>query len=356
MARVLLSGLSTDRVELNLAVALHEAGVSLRIIAQPESPAGSLCRDHGIPCVLHKFRHRFSRDTVALYRSLLREERVEIIHCLTNRALSTALLAARRMDCPPAIVAYRGTLGHLSRWDLASRLSYLNPRVDGIICVSDAVRRYLKGVGIPESKLHVIWKGHDPSWYAAVPRAILAGLGVPPDATVVCFLGNMRPVKGARYLLDAFDGIAVSERIHLLVIGEICDRRTVRRVGRQPHVHFLGFRPDADSLVGACDIAVMPSVAREGLPKAVLEAMAMGVPPVVTAVGGMPELVEDGRCGLVVPPRNPAALREAVRALAQDAGLRRRLGAAARARIEGPFHFSHTVEKTLALYEQLGRG
>ena len=81
--------------------------------------------------------------------------------------------------------------------------------------------------------------------------------------------------------------------------------------------------------------------------------MALGIPPVVTGVGGLPELVEDGKCGLVVPPRDAEALRDALRALARDAALRRRLGAAARARVEGPFHFRHTAEKTLALYWRL---
>ena len=126
-----------------------------------------------------------------------------------------------------------------------------------------------------------------------------------------------------------------------------------RQIGNHPHVHFLGFRPDAARLAGACDVAVMPSIEREGLPKAILESMALGIPPVVTDVGGLPELVEDGKCGYVVPPRDAEALRDALRALAQNAELRRRFGAAARARIEGPFNFRHTAEKTLALYRRL---
>lgn len=357
MIRVLLSGFSYDRVEFSMVRALHDSGVRLFAIVKPGSPAVALCESLGIPHVVHEFRNRFERAAVHLYRGLLREHEFDIVHCLSNRALSTALLATRGMACPPRIVAYRGTLGHLHWWDPTSRMSYLNPRVDAIICVSDAVRRYLKEeFGLPESRLEVIWKGHDPAWYSPAPRSAFAEFGIPADAVVAGFVGNIRPVKGVDVLLEAFRDIAPSENIHLVLIGEVRDRRIRRQIGRHPHVHFIGYRADAAQLAGACDIAVMPSIEREGLPKAILEAMAQGIPSVVSQVGGMPELVEDGRCGRVVPPRDADALRAAVRNLAQDAPLRLRFGAAARARIEGPFHVCHTVEKTLALYRRLVEG
>ncbi|NLG33942.1 MAG: glycosyltransferase family 4 protein [Lentisphaerae bacterium] len=354
MTRVLLSGLSNDRVELHLACALRQSGVELFAIDNPDSPAIEWCRQCGIPHMDHEFHSRFEHEAIDIYRTLLHDRQFDLIHALTNRALSTALLATRRMAAPPKIVGYRGTLGHLHRWDPASRLSYLNPRVNAIVCVSDAVRRYLRRFDIPDSRLNVIWKGHDPAWYSPAPRAALAELGIPPDAVTVVFTGNMRPVKGADVLLDAVRDIdPAAESLHLLLFGEIRDRHLKKEVGRHPHIHFLGFRPDAAALAGACDIAVMPSIEREGLPKAVLEAMAQGIPPVVTDVGGMPELVEDGISGLVVPPRDAPALRNALLALARDPPLRRRLGAGARARIDGPFHFRHTADKTLALYRRL---
>ena len=353
MIRVLLSGICNDVVELHLVRALRESGIHVLVIDHPASPAVEWCRAEGVPHCEHSFKNRFDRRAVALYRDILRGHEVDIIHCLTNRALSTALLAIRNQSNYSKIVAYRGTAGHLHRWDPASRLSYLSPRVNGIVCVSDAVRRYLKGIGIPDARLEVIWKGHDPIWYSSATRTSFSELGIPPNATVVGFVGNIRPVKGVDYLLRAFDQTDARENIHLVVIGEVRDLRIAKQVGRNPRVHFMGYRSDAARLSGACDIAVMPSVEREGLPKAVIEAMAQGVPPVVTGVGGLPELVEDGKCGLVVPPGDAAALCTAIRKLAQDADLRRRMGIAARVRIEGPFHFRHTVTKTIALYQRL---
>jgi len=351
---VLLSGLSNDTVELNLARALKQAGVDLYVVAAPGSAAVTTCRDAGIPFEEYGFRNRFDRAGIASYRRLLAQHPFRVMHCLTNRALSTALLATRSMEAKPSIVAYRGTMGHLNWFDPASHFSYLNKRVDCIICVSDAVRRYLKTFRIPDSRLEVIWKGHDAAWYQAAPRPALREFGIPDDAVVVNFTGNIRPVKGADYLLKAFAKIEAAKKIHLLVVGEVRDSGIKKWIGRYPHIHFAGFRKDASSIAGACDIAIMPSIEREGLPKAALEAMAQGVPPIVTDVGGMPELVEHEKCGLVIPAKSVDAIVESVVRLAEDSVLRARLGQAARERITGPFNFRHTVEKTLGVYRRLG--
>jgi glycosyltransferase involved in cell wall biosynthesis len=351
--KVLLSGLSSDRVEWAVAEGLAARGVQLTVIATPDSPAVERCRAAGLPCLTQNFRHRFDRRAVYLYRRLHREHRFDLIHTLTNRALSTALSARRRMSPQPPVIAYRGTMGHLHRYDPASWFSYLHPRLDTIVCVSDAVRRYLQTFHLPDDRLNVIWKGHDPSWYSPAPRDALAAFGIPHDATVACFTGNIRPVKGVDILLDAFATIPPHHGLHLLILGDVRDPSIARRIGNLPHVHFAGYRSDAPALAGACDISVMPSIEREGLPKATLEAMAQGVPAVVSNVGGLPELVEHEVSGLVVPPRDPSALRTALLRLAGDAALRARLGAAARERIAGPFHIQHTIDKTYALYQRL---
>ncbi len=350
--KVLLAGLTSDRVECELAVALRSAGVELTVIAAPGSLGDEICVAHGIPCERHAYRHRLDRTAIRLFSRQARDGRFELVHALTNRALSTALWAFRRLPASPAVLAYRGTVGHLSRWDPASRMSYLNPRVNGILCVSDAVRRYLLGLRVPDEKLAVIWKGHDPSWYTAAPRTALHALGVPPDAFSISFSGNVRPVKGLAYLLDAVEALDLVPPVHLLVMGRVGDRGLLRRLGGHPRLHATGFRRDAAALAGACDLACVPSVDREGLPKAALESMAQGVPVLATRVGGVPELVQDGETGILVPPRDAEALADAIRRLAGNTALRRNLGAAARAQVDGAFHFRHTVDKTLAAYDR----
>jgi glycosyltransferase involved in cell wall biosynthesis len=100
-------------------------------------------------------------------------------------------------------------------------------------------------------------------------------------------------------------------------------------------------------------VCVLPTLKREGLPRAVIEGMAYGVTPVVTSAGGSKELVVDGESGLVIEPASAAAISGAVNYLAADPGRNRAMGQAARQRIASHFSVEATVEKTLALYREL---
>ena len=163
-------------------------------------------------------------------------------------------------------------------------------------------------------------------------------LGIADEAVVAIHVANLRPKKAHDVLLDAFDRAASAcPDLHLVAVGLNVDRDGpewfVERVARSQHrerIHLLGRRADAVELMAASDLVVLSSD-HEGLPVVVMEALALGRPVVATAVGGLPEAVGDGRGGLVVPPRDPAALAEAMVELAADADRRHALGAAARA-------------------------
>lgn len=353
---VLMVGVSNDRVDRRLVKGISEAGLGVSVVVGPGSRAEADAEASGIPHTPHTFPNRMHGASIRLLRRMLAARSFDIVHCFTNRALANLLWAIRGQPTGPGIVAYRGTSGHLSRWDPASRLTYLHPRVDRIVCVSNAVRHYLRGLSVPEDTLVVIYKGHDPDWYDA-PAVSLVDAGIPPEVLPVIFVGNMRPVKGVEVLLRAMKTPVVqSVGIHLVLVGEVRDRMVARRLrdpALQGRVTALGYRSDATALMAEAGIVVMPSIAREGLGKAILEGMAQGIPAVVSDVGGMPEVVEHGVSGWVVPPGDPGALAGALARLAADPALRQSLGEAARRRIEGPFHVRHTVEKTLDLYASL---
>lgn len=354
--KVLLIGLSNDRVENHVLTALQEHGVELHLVTEPGSPAAMLCRERGIPFTGHHFGGRIERAGRRLIEDLLQSFDPDILHATTSRGLSNGLLAIRRLKHPVRVVAYRGTCGHLSWFDPAVWMSYLHPRVNHIVCVSDAVRRYLRGRGVPARKLSVIYKGHDPAWYPDRPAPGRATLGIPPDVPIVGFIGNMRPVKGVDVLIKSLHALPSDLPLHLLLVGEVRDKRLEplaadpRIAGR---VHFAGFREDAVALIGLFDISVMSSVSREGLPKALIECMSRRIPCVASDVGGMPELIEDGVSGLIVPPRDPLALAAALARLLQNPALMATVGEGGRRRIEDAFHIRHTVARTLALYETL---
>lgn len=353
--KVLVISEALDLPEVHCLVGLRAAGVDLRVVLDPSTRRYSELIEKGLEVIPLKLRSRVDPWAIWRIRRLLQTEKWDLVHCLrNNRPLSNFLLAAgsyrgRR-------VAYRGTSGHLGWWDPGSRMTYLHPSLDRIICVSEAVRKYLLGLGLPEQRLVTIYKGHDVQWYRGRPSVDLASCGIPVGAFTVCLVANMRPVKGADVLVEALDYLPRDGSIHLLLVGDVRDAR-LRRLATEPRnrglVHLTGFRPDAPALVGASQVFVMPSREREGLPRAVIEAMSQDIPAIVSDVGGMPELVESGRSGWVVPPSEARALAEAILRLKNNPGERQQMGLAARARIEHEFSIHRTIARTLDVYREL---
>ncbi len=354
--KVLVIAEGLDLPEVHWLAGVARAGVELRVLLDPRARQMEALRTSGVAVSPLPLRGRIDPAAIWRIRRVLREERWDGVHCLrNNRPLSNFLLAAGGYR--GWRVAYRGTSGHLGWWDPGSRMTYLHPSLDRIVCVSNGVRNYLLGLGLPAERLVTLYKGHDPAWYRSDgPPADLGEWGIPSGAFTVSLVANMRPVKGADVLVEALDHLPRDGSIHLLLIGEVRDRSLARLAAEprnRPLVHLAGFRRDAPRLVGATDVFVMPSREREGLPRAAIEAMSQGVPAIVSDVGGMPELVESGRSGWVVPPSDPRALAEAIRKMKADPEARRRMGAAARERIEGEFSVGRTIERTLALYRSL---
>jgi glycosyltransferase involved in cell wall biosynthesis len=239
----------------------------------------------------------------------------------------------------------------------------LNPRVDRIVCVAEAVRQHFLslrflGLRVPPSKVVTIYKGHDLAWYRDPPTD-RATLGIPSDAFVIGCVANWRPRKGVEVLIDAFGRLPADIAAHLLLVGEMGNSRLSRIIEAHPcrdRIHVLGARDDAPAVAAACDVAVLPALKREGLPKTVIEAMAYGVPTIVTQVGGSPELVEDNASGVVIPPGDAAALARAILALQRQPEWAQELGRRGRERIAERFSIRATIAQTAALYRELVGG
>ncbi len=202
----------------------------------------------------------------------------------------------------------------------------------------------------------MIYKGHDPAWYRPAQRSKLVELGIPAGAFVVGCVANVRPVKGVEYLVRAWELLPPDLNVHLLLIGEVRDRKVEEMLRTSPQrarLHAIGFRRDAAALQGACDLAAMVSVEREGLPRAILEAQAQSVPALVTRVGGMPEIVTDGENGFVVEPRDPASIAAAIREAFADPAKLAEMGARGRELCAGELGIETTIERTLTMYREL---
>lgn len=349
---------SADRPTIASFVGMHNAGIEITVVCPSDHPNNQTLRDAGVPTVDIRLPGNFDKAGIAALREELVRGRYHIMHTFNNKAVSNGLRACKGL--PVKIVCYRGIVGAVGFLDPMSWMRYLNPRIDRIVCVADAIRRHFLEMRpaflrMPASRPVTIHKGHKLEWYDATP-ADLTAFGIPGGAFVVGCTANYRPRKGIDFLIDACEALPDDVPVHLLLVGHMDAASLSRRIARSPigeRIHRVGFRTDAPALSAACDVFCLPSTKREGLARSVIEAMAYRVPPIVTDSGGSPELVVDGVSGYVVPPRDALAIANAIEKLYRDPALRRRMGDAARTRIATDFRNEETVRKTIALYREL---
>ena len=347
-----------DRPTIESFIGMHQAGIKVTVVCPGDHPNNAFLDAAGVPTIDIPLNRNFDRDGTAQLRDELVRGRYHIIHTFNSRAVTNGLSACKGL--PVKIVCYRGIVGNVSFLDPMSWMRYLNPRIDRIICVCEAIRVYFLAMRpaflrMPPDRPVTIHKGHKLEWYSDDP-ADLAGFGIPDDAFVIACTASYRPRKGVEYLVEAMGLLPDDIPAHLLLIGHMDADRLTRKIERSPartRIHRAGFRTDAPAVTAACDVFCLPSTKREGLARAIIEAMAYSVPPVVTNSGGSPELVVDGESGIVVPIRDPAALAPAFETLYRNPDLRKRMGNAARERIATDFRNEDTVTKTIRLYEEL---
>lgn len=348
-----------DRPETELFIGLKKVGFDVDVMCNPKGRNYQRLVDEGMVAQPMALKSRFDKPGTEAIREQLHRKRYQVIHAYNPRALACGIRASKGMDVK--IVAYRGVIGNVSFLNPESWITFLHPRVDRIVCVADAIKTYLASVRllwlrIPKTKLQRIYKGHDLSWYQDQPKD-LSEFGVPENAFVVCCTGRNVPRKGFDLLVDAVNALPDDMEVHLVLVGDVINNQELRaQVNASVHperIHFAGYRQDAPAIAAASDVFALPSTEREGLPRAVIEAMAYGVTPVVTGVGGMPELVEDGVSGLVVPPKDVSALAGAIEHLYRHRDLLGQMGRAAQERIAANFRTSQTVDQTGELYKTL---
>ena len=354
--RVLVIGTTVDKPEAHILQGLMARGVHVHFMGTPIPEHEAILKASGASITRHNFPHRFDVKGISLIRTIVRNDKIDLVYALSNRGLSCTVLGLINQKIP--IATYRGTVGHLSWFDPSSWLTFLNPKIKKILCVSDAVAQYLREIKLPEERIVTIYKGHDIEWYRSTPPP-RASLGLPDDAFVVGCTAMMRPVKGVDVLIQGVASLLTElPHLHLILIGGIKDPVIEKLVASFPdpsRLHLTGYRNDATTLATLCDVTVMASKTREGFPKSVIEAMSQGVPAIVTNVGGMPELVGHGSAGIVVPPSDVPALADAIRTLYNDRERARELGRLGQRRIVEVFNVSTTVEKMYGVFEGLVR-
>ncbi len=295
--------------------------------------------------------------SVLALRRALRSSEVDLAHLHTARATWLGGLAARLAGVP-AITTRR-----MDRRVKRRSRPVHTLLVQRTVAISPAVVEHLVAAGLGPGRTRTIPSAVDPS--ALCPKrarsAVRAAEGLAPDAPLLLVLAALVRRKGVDVLLEALTRLAAEGlRPALWVAGEGPERGALERrseaLGLAPRVRLLGQRGDVADLLAACDVVVLPS-RREGLGVAALEAAAAGRPVVASRVGGLLEVVEDRRTGLLVPPEDPTALANALHCLLRDDALRARLGRTGAARIGKRFGVDAMTDAYEHLYrEVLGKG
>jgi glycosyltransferase involved in cell wall biosynthesis len=301
---------------------------------------------------------RAEMDLGAAWRlsRLIKRVKPEIVHAHDPHAVAMAALAlsmSTQLVKPPLVASRR--VDFRLRGNALSRWKYR--QVDLFVCASEAIRRLLLEDGVPAARAVTVHEGIDLGRAAAAPPARLhEDLWLPHHAPIVGNVAALVPHKGQRHLVEA--AAIVVRRVpdaRFVIAGEgelrAALERQIREHRLEKHVLLAGFRPDALSVHKAFDVFVMSSVT-EGLGTSLLDAMACARPVVATATGGIPEVVVDGETGILVPPRDPAAMADAIVRLLEDDDLRQRMGNAGLARARRKFSAERMVQQTLRAYQR----
>ena len=313
-------------------------------------------RAMGVPVtILGKRRGIDLRLVWRLWR-WLRNSKPQIVHTHLFTADTWGRLVARLAGVPlvfstvHSVNSWQGRVHRLVDLTLALFTTRL------IACTAQVAEKLHNQDGIDAGRIVTLANGVDLQRFADVtPVDIERELGASGGGPWLAVLGRLEPVKGQAYLLECLallrdQGI----EFRCVLIGDGPERESlvekVTRLQLADRVHLAGFRDEVPAWLAAIDVLVMPS-RWEGLPMALLEAMALGKPVVAHAVGGIPDVLRDGQEGLLVPPHHPQQMMQALARLLGDTALRAQMGANALSRVRS--HYS--AEALARAYEKLYR-
>jgi glycosyltransferase involved in cell wall biosynthesis len=338
-----------------------------------EGSMRDLATRHGVePRVLRELGREVSplndlRATLAMYR-MIRSFRPHIVHTHMAKAGTAGRLAARLARVPIVVHTFHGHTFH-SYWGPVKSAVFLQiertlgAMTDRVIAVGDAQKADIASYGVaPLNKIITIPLGLEiePMLDAEQHRGRLrAELGVSDGRRLVGIVARLVPIKAHEIFLEAAQTIrTAAPGTTFLIIGDGERRAELEALAQQLGIadatRFLGWRDDMREVYADLDVVTLCSN-NEGSPVALIEALAAGRPVVSTRVGGVPNVVQDGESGLLVPPRDPAALAEGVLTLLRDPARAAELGQAGR-RAVFPRHASgRLVQDVERLYLELAR-
>lgn len=297
-------------------------------------------------------------------KAIIIQENIRLIHANSFSAHLYSILAAK--------LTHKPLIWHMHdiitpRWFNKYFIWFAGKMADKIIAVSNAVRDSLINLGVSADKIQTVYNGMNcelPIPSAADGHKIRNKFFIPNDTILITMVGAITPWKGQHILLQAVAKLATSTpSVYYLLVGDILldsDKvyqqnlnNIVKQYQLESQVVFTGFRPDVLKIMAASDIIVHSSVKPDPLPTVILEAMTLKKPVVAARIGGVPEIVESGKTGILYAPGNIEELAAAIQQLINDINLRSTMGDAARNRVERLFNIIQNITNIESIYQQL---
>ncbi len=315
----------------------------------------------GIPNIIFPKQRAFDLLFLSRLVKQIRHMAPDVVHCRNGiPAISYGVVAARIARIP-VVCSIHGRTHYIHRnfktwiWFHIMKLSRL------IIVVTNNIKdEIIRFDGIDPKMVKVIYNGIDTTTAVPEPKAQWRrDFQFTEQDFIIGTVGNLRAIKGHRYLIEAMPAILQKQpTAQLVLIGQGPEEKNLNALAQKlkvtDKVRFLGYRKDARQMIEMFDIFVLPSLS-EGFPNVLLEAMLARVPIVATRVGGVPEIIEDAQSGLLVQPEEADDLARAVIRMTREGGLRTRLTCNAFARAQEHFDITKTLKQYDEAYLLLGR-
>jgi glycosyltransferase involved in cell wall biosynthesis len=339
------------------SVALRERGHNMVIACQPDSQILQEAKAEGLPTVPMRLRKGLDVAGITHCVRAIRAHGIDLVHTHSSPDAWTCGMAARLAGV--RVVRSR----HLSTpvkpgW--TSRLVY-GRLADRVITSGQAIRDHLVAINaLDPARIVSIPAGIDVQRFtpASDSRALRRELGFADADFVIGIVAVLRSWKGHTHLIDAVQRLcAENVPAKLLIVGtgpqEDALQRKVTQLGMDRRVLMLGYRTDVPRLIGAMDCSVLPATRNEATSQALPQALAMKVPVIATAVGGLPEVVIHQQTGLLIPPGDTDALCGALRWMHQHPAEAKQMAERGHAHVHANFTFERMIDRTEAVYQEL---
>lgn len=360
---ILIAGAERHLLALLPALQAHNVHSSLLLLTPLDKPMPdyiAAAAALGIPVVQETIHRHLDPTLFGRVRARLQALAPDVVHTHLLHADLYGVLAARSLGIRAVVTSRHND--NAFRWRWASRLLHraLWSQTAQGIAISDAIRDFCINIeGASAAKLHTVHYGISPE--VAVPSisaaraALRAHLGLPPDAVILGTMCRLIEQKGIAFAIQAFEMLHTEyPHVHLVITGEGALRAQleglVDALDLGERVHFLGWQPEPTHILAAYDVLLMPSL-WEGFGLVMLEAMAQGVPIIGSRVSAIPEVIDDGYSGILVPPKDPHSLARAITYLLDHPQKRLVYGEHARERLIQHFSTANMARQVRGIYD-----